>query len=132
MTEDLYGDTPELTPAELDGARTYASGVPADLRGEFRERLQAWKATWSRPGLLLSSDTHDYTQGPEFEAIVDLGPAAVPLVVEQLAHEPDGFVLLAALERWQDRADLVATSSEHPLESQQSRARQAVRDHLTR
>lgn len=131
MNDDHYGDTTQLTPTELQGALASASDVPADVRVAFRERLAAWQATWSRPELLLSSDTRDYARGPEFEAIVDLGPAAAPLVVEQLAHEPDGFFLLAALERWHGRDDLVATTPEHPLESQQSRARRAVREYLT-
>jgi hypothetical protein len=125
---DRPGESPELTETELGAAHALASGVPPSLRSSFEERLAAWKATWGRPGLRLRSDTRAFTQGPEFDALVDLGREALPLVVEQLAHTRDGFFLLAALERWQERADLVATTAEHPLESQQSRARRAVRD----
>lgn len=127
MTE-MPSEAPDLTPEERNATRGLAAEVPDDLRGAFHERLAAWKATWTRPELAMSSDTRDYTRGPEFEAIVDLGPAVVPLVLEQMAHEPDGFFLLAALERFGDRDDLVATTAEYPLESQQSRARRAVRD----
>lgn len=131
MTE-MPQEAADLTQEERSAVRALGSEVPDDVRGAFRERLTAWKSTWTRPDLLLSSDTNDFTRGREFEAIVDLGPAAIPLVLEQMAHEPDGFFLLAALERWQGRDDLVATTAEFPLESQQSRARRAVRDAIAR
>lgn len=127
MTE-MPSEAPDLTQEERNATRGLAADVPDDVRSAFHERLAAWKATWTRPELAMSSDTRDYTRGPEFEAIIDLGPAVVPLVLEQMAHEPDGFFLLAALERLGDRDDLVATTAEYPLESQQSRARRAVRD----
>lgn len=79
--------------------------------------------------ILTSSNTRDYTSGPEYEAIIALGPTATPLVVEQIATQPDGFFLVAALERWHNRNDLVATTAEQPLESQQSRARRALREY---
>lgn len=127
MTE-MPSEAPDLTQEERNATRALGAEVPDDLRSAFDERLAAWKATWTGPELAMSSDTRDYTRGPEFEAIVDLGPAVVPLVLEQMAHEPDGFFLLAALERLRGRDDLVATTAEYPLESQQSRARRAVRD----
>jgi hypothetical protein len=127
MTE-MPSEAPDLTQEERNATRALGAEVPDDLRSAFHQRLAAWKATWTSPELALSSDTHDFTRGPEFEAIVDLGPAAIPLALEQMAHEPDGFFLLAALERWQERDDLVATTAKYPLESQQSRARRAVRE----
>lgn len=131
MTE-MPQEAADLTEEEQSAIRALGAEVPDDLRRAFQERLTAWKATWTRPDLVLSSDTNDFTRGREFEAIVDLGPAAIPLVLEQLAYEPDGFFLLAALERWHERDDLVATTAEFPLESQQSRARRAVRDAVAR
>lgn len=128
MANDSLGDAPELTGTEIAAVRAAAARVPAAVRTQFQTRLAAWKATWSRPELLLSSDTRDFTQGPQFEAIVDLGPQASALVLEQIAVEPDGFFLLAALERWHSRGDLVAATPEHPLESQQSRSRRALRE----
>lgn len=127
---DMQGETPELTERERSAARSRATAVSPGLRARFDERLASWKATWAGPALMLSSDTRDYTRGPEFEAILELGPDALPLVVEQIAHEEDGFFLLAVLENWQARADLVETTAEYPLESQQSRARRAAREIL--
>jgi hypothetical protein len=131
MTNPGMAESPGLTHDEIAAAGAVATTVPDTLRASFDGRLAAWKATWTRPELQLSSDTRDFTRGPEFEAIVELGPAAAPLVAEQLAREPDGFFLLAVLERWLDREDLVATTRENPLESQQSRARRALRELMT-
>lgn len=127
---EMDAEAPELSEEERSAAGAVAAQLGAPLRSAFADRLAAWKATWSRPELELSSDTRDYTQGPEFEAILDLGPEALPLAIEHLARAEDGFFLLAAVERWQQRDDLVATTAEHPLESQQSRARRAVREAL--
>lgn len=126
MTQ-LPGEADDLNDREVDLVRAQASDVSAEIRQDFERLLAEWKATWSRPERRYSSDTRDYTQGSEFEAIVALGPAALPLVAEQIVTEPDGFFLLAALERWQERSDLVETTEAFPLESQQSRARRAVR-----
>lgn len=132
MPENASSNTSELTDQEIQAARAAASRVPATLRASFQDLLQAWKATWTRPELISSSNTQDYTSGPEYEAIIALGPEATPLAVEQIATEPDGFFLLAALERWHNRSDLVATTTQQPLESQQSRARRALREYTTR
>lgn len=131
MCNQTNQDTPELTDQEIQAARAAAAAVSPNLRTSFQDRLQKWKATWTRPELLTSSDTNDYTRGAEFEAIIALGPSATPLVLEQIATEPDGFFLLAALERWHNRGDLVATTAEQPLESQQSRSRRALREYAT-
>jgi len=127
-TPGTGAETPALTAEEHEALRQLSASVPDTVRRDFDERLTAWKRTWSQPRLAMSSDTRDYTQGPEFEALVGLGPAALPLALQEMATTPDGFFLLAAVERWQNRDDLVATSEAAPLESQQSRARRVLRE----
>jgi len=106
-----------LLPNEIAAAQLFATRVPADLRQKFVARVAAWKATWPT----LSSNTHDYAQGQAFQDLASLGPAAAPLVVEQLATLPDGFFLLPLLERW----NLYATAA-NSGESEQHRAVRAA------
>lgn len=130
MAAAEQGNVPPLEPDEIEAARRLAAGVPDEVRERFASALAQWKATWSELPLAASSDTRDYARGPAFEQLVAVGADAVPLALEQLATEPDGFFLLAALERWSERGDLVATTTAEPLESQQSRAARAVRSAL--
>ncbi|HEX4437263.1 MAG TPA: hypothetical protein VH061_10760 [Solirubrobacteraceae bacterium] len=127
MSAAERGNVPPLEPDELEAARQLAAGVPDEVRERFTSALAQWKATWSELPLAASSDTNDYATGPAFEQLVAVGAVATPLALEQLATEPDGFFLLAALERWSERGDLVAAAQKQPLESQQSRAVRAVR-----
>ncbi|MDQ1700362.1 MAG: hypothetical protein QOG34_2225 [Frankiaceae bacterium] len=127
MTRPNFGDSDELTADEVEAATQLAAGVPRDVRREFDRRVGTWKASWHTSGAMLSSDTRDYARGPEFEQLIELGPAIVPLVLHHIATEPDGFFILAALERLTPHADLVAATPDAPLESQQSRSRRAVR-----
>jgi hypothetical protein len=125
------GEPEQLQPQEVVAVQRLAAAVPDEVRERFAAALSGLRTTWSTPQVALSSDTRDYAAGAEFEALAAVGPEAVPLVLEQLATTPDGFFLLPLLERWTQRDDLVAASSDRPLESQQSRAVSAVREALT-
>jgi len=131
MTRPDFGDSEELTAEEVMAATRLAAAVPRGVRSEFDRRLAEWKASWHTSGAILSSDTHDYTEGPEFDHLVELGPPIVPLVLHHIATEPDGFFILGALERLTPHTDLVAATPVAPLESQQSRARRALRTLLS-
>lgn len=130
MVEADHGEAEPLQPSEIERVHELAGAVPAPLRERFAGALADWKRTWSELPLAASSDTRDYAQGPAFERLLELGPDAVPLVLEQIVEADDGFLLLALLERWWEREDLVAVAVEQPLESQQSRAIRALRSGL--
>jgi hypothetical protein len=56
----------------------------AALRQRFQELVRQWKAAT----LLLSSIT-DMAMHPAYQQIIGMGPAALPLLVEELRREPD-------------------------------------------
>jgi hypothetical protein len=117
---------PDLSPEELARTSERASQVAADLGRRFDAALAAWKETWMQPPLVYSSDTRDYATGPEFDALARLGDGIIPLVVGRLSDE-DGFFLLPLLEILLGRDPAPKL---HPLESEQSRGRRAVRAFL--
>jgi hypothetical protein len=72
-------------------AHTFANEVEPSLREAFREQFKAWKATWFAGRMALSSDTRDRTDSYSYRALIKMGPAILPLVVEELL-EPSNFV----------------------------------------
>jgi hypothetical protein len=123
---DSPGEAPALTDDELARLRATAAGVPDATAAAFRQAVDAWRAVRQDPSRPPADDTRSYAVGPEADAVVALGDAAVPLAVAELPT-PDGFFLLPLIERMTGRGDLVATAPENPRESQQSRARRTVR-----
>jgi hypothetical protein len=55
---------------------------------EVRERFEALAADWKRKARYLS-DTRRMADIPEYVRIIGLGPAAVPLMLEDLSHGPE-------------------------------------------
>jgi hypothetical protein len=65
----------------------------------FEELFQRWSAS-SETGLRsLSSSSSSYTENPEFEAIVDMGEAAVPYIIAKLETDAGAHFLINALEK---------------------------------
>ncbi len=129
MAEGLYQE-PELTKVEVESVRTRPAHVSPELRSSFQSLLAALRESWRSPEKRYLSDSGAYAAGPEFEALAALGLEALPLVLEEMIESPSGFLLLPVLELWTARDDLVSGSSREELESQQSRARRAVRELL--
>ena len=102
--------------------------VPADLRAAYDRAFAAWKATWFRGGLAIDSDPHGRAVGPEYDALIALGPAIIPLVVESLA-EPENFFALQLYDAIQPNDQLLVQfepDDERILEGEQGRARRVV------
>lgn len=59
-----------------------------DLVKDFKHKYGAWKKTWSHH---ISPNSADRATGPDFDALVTLGPKIVPLVVYQLT-KPQEFM----------------------------------------
>jgi hypothetical protein len=59
-----------------------------DLRATFEEHYAAFKAHCDK--LLVSSDVMQRLDSPHFQAIVDMGPIAVPWIIEKRRQDP-GF-----------------------------------------
>ena len=62
----------------------YAAAWAADAPGhaaDFEKHYAAWKAHCTRHG--VSSRVDDYLDSPDYRAIVEMGPSALPLIIEK-------------------------------------------------
>ncbi len=117
-----------LSPAQKRVLNEQMANVPDRLRSEFQKAFAAWKATWFSGGLAVNSDPHSRTIGKEYDALIALGPAILPLVVEQLA-DPENFLALQLYDAIQSDEKLLVQfepDDERILEGEQGRARRVV------
>ncbi len=56
----------------------------ADLQARFTKLVATWKAARGH-----SSSINAWVKLPAYRAIIDLGPAVVPLLLQELEREPD-------------------------------------------
>jgi hypothetical protein len=102
--------------------------VPEELRAAFDKAFADWKSTWFRGGLAISSNPHTRAVGKEYDALIALGPAILPLVIEQLAN-PENFFALQLYDAIQPNEKLLVQfepDDERILEGEQGRARRVV------
>ncbi len=103
--------------------------VPEKDRADFVDAFAAWKKTWFSGGLAISSDPHTRAVGKEYDALIALGPAILPLVVEQLA-DPENFLVLQLYDALQPSEKLLVQfepDDERILEGEQGRAKRVVK-----
>jgi hypothetical protein len=102
--------------------------MPEATRAAFEPAFAAWKDTWFRGGLAISSDPHTRAIGKEFDALIALGPAILPLIIEKLA-DPENFLALQLYDALQPNEKLLVQfepDDERILEGEQGRARRVV------
>jgi hypothetical protein len=102
--------------------------IPEAVRTAFEKAFSAWKSTWFSGGLAVSSNAHTRAVGKEYDALIALGPAILPLVVEQLA-DPENFLALQLYDAIQPDDKLLVQfepQDERILEGEQGRARRVV------
>jgi hypothetical protein len=102
--------------------------VPAMVRTAFESAFTMWKNTWFSGGLAMSSDPHTRAVGKEFDALIALGPAILPLVIEVLANS-ENFLALQLYDAIQPNPRLLVQfepDDERILEGEQGRARRVV------
>lgn len=117
-----------LSPAQQKTLRAQRAKVPGELRTAFEGAFRDWKDTWFRGGLAVSSDPHTRAVGKAFDALIALGPAILPLVIEALAV-PDNFLALQLYDAIQADGNLLVQyepDDERILEGEQGRARRVV------
>jgi hypothetical protein len=117
-----------LTAAEKKTLRDQLDRVPAEVRSAFEAAFRAWKDTWFSGGLAISSNPHTRAVGKEFDTLIALGPAILPLVIEKLA-DPENFLALQLYDAMQPNERLVVQvepEDERILEGEQGRARRVV------
>jgi hypothetical protein len=94
---------------------------------------EAWKSTWFSGGLAISSDPGSRAVGKEFDALIAMGSAILPLVVEKLA-DPESFLALQLYDAIQPDEHLIVQygpEDERILEGEQGRARRVIQAWLT-
>lgn len=65
----------------------------------FEELYAKWKSFIANDANPLSSSDADYIRNPQFEAIVQLGEGAIPLILEKLRTNDSAHFLVHALGR---------------------------------
>ena len=102
--------------------------VDPEIRRSFEGAFRAWKQTWLSGGLAINSNPQSRAVGKEYDALIALGPAIMPLVVEKLA-DPENFFALQLYDAIQPDEKLVVhfeADDERILEGEQGRARRVV------
>eukprot|EP00727_Mastigamoeba_balamuthi_P000327 m51a1_g10291 hypothetical protein (117) ;mRNA; r:37499-37849 len=100
-------------------------------RQDFEKHFGAWKATWFST---LSSSTTAWAHGPDWDALVAMGEAALPLLIEKLEDSKGNFpamCLYDALTAASGPATAAAGGRLQAvaLEGEQGRARRAVQQY---
>jgi hypothetical protein len=89
-TKDIhYRNRKEIPGSFVDPFASHRRTVNSAAKSEsvaslFERHAAAWK-NWNR----VSSITSEITSGPDYESIIALGAAAVPLILRSMEHEPD-------------------------------------------
>lgn len=119
----------DLTPEQRARLKAEVARVPSDLRGRFDVRYRAWKYSWRRKPIIFSSSSAAVRTPPEFRALISLGPAIIPLLVDKFVKR-DEFRALQAYDALQDRPELRIDPQQTP--SEQQRALETARRWLDR
>jgi hypothetical protein len=73
----------EPAPAQARGADARPSTSPMrTVQAEYRRLIPLWQE--ERKGFAYSSNTHDYWSGPHGRAIVALGAAVIPQLIQEV------------------------------------------------
>jgi hypothetical protein len=119
-----------LTRSETVKLHDQIAEIPADLRAEFERRYRAWRNTWDDPALAILSDTAALRRSAQFAALTGLGPPILPLLIAKLAHPQEFFALQAYEVVQPDWPANIATDGQPVFESEQAKARRAVKEWL--
>ncbi len=117
-----------MSPSQRRALHTEREKVPENLRTAFENAFFAWKNTWFSGGLAISSNPHTCAIGKEYDALIALGPAILPLVIEKLS-DPENFLALQLYDAIQPNEKLLVhyePDDERILEGEQGRAQRVV------
>jgi hypothetical protein len=117
-----------LSTAQRRALNEQRDKVPEELRAAFKEAFAAWKRTWFSGGLSISSNPSTRAVGKEYDALIALGPAIMPLVIEELA-DPENFFALQLYDAIQPNEKLLVhyePDDERIFEGEQGRAHGVV------
>jgi hypothetical protein len=129
--EDAMNEKPAksyMSAAQQRALRAERDRIPEARRTAFEQAFAAWKDTWFSGGLAISSNPHTRGVGKEYDSLIALGPAILPLVVEKLA-DPENFLALQLYDALQPSEKLrvqFEPDDERILEGEQGRAQRVV------
>lgn len=89
---DPFAPVPPPSAVAVKSAKDLRAKIEAtfgDFTKDFDKRYEAWKKTWFSGNNSNSPDAETRASGPEYAALVALGPKIVPLVVEKLTSGKD-------------------------------------------
>jgi hypothetical protein len=117
-----------LSAAQKRALQEERERLPERLRVAFDKAFAAWRGAWFGGGLATSSNPHTRAVGKEYDALIALGPAILPLVVEQLA-DPENFIALQLYDALQSDEKMLVQfdpDDERILEGEQGRSQRVV------
>ena len=117
-----------LSAAQRKALTEERGAISSQLRTAYESAFAAWKASWFRGGLAINSNPHSRAVGEEYDALIAMGPAIIPLVVESLA-DPMNFFALQLYDAIQPNEQLLVqyeADDERILEGEQGRAHRVV------
>jgi len=126
-------DELRLTDADIKTLAAETNDVVPALRKRFEKLYAAWRKTWARADIALSSDPSAVRHSAEYLALAALGPQIIPLIVERLSKE-DEFFALQLYDAVQENPALIISlhSDERVLGGEQLRAMETVKRYLAR
>ncbi|KAF7371302.1 Acyl carrier protein-like [Mycena sanguinolenta] len=111
-----YDDVPAPHPAAVASAYHAYDQLNSTFPGlvaDFEEKYAAWEAIWYTGENAISSHSATRAQGPEFEALVALGPKIIPLVVKKLAMPENEHMFAVELYNVLEKDERVKVHPEH-------------------
>jgi hypothetical protein len=117
-----------LSAAQRRALNEQRETLPPALRTAFEKAFAKWKDAWFSGGLAISSNPHTRVVGKEYDALIAIGPAILPLVIEKLA-DPENFLALQLYDALQPDEKLlvqIGPDDERILEGEQGRAQRVV------
>ena len=117
-----------LTTAQKRALNEHRAEVSKDVNQAFDTAFAAWKESWFRGGLAINSNPQARAVGPEFDALIALGPDVLPLLIEKLA-DPEKFLALQLYDAMQHNEKLLVhfePDDDRILEGEQGRAERVV------
>lgn len=92
------------------------------VRQRFEGLFDEWKSGWSDPDILIQSNPAAVRRLPQFAALVELGPQALPSLARKLA-DPDNFLALQLYDALAERDPALAQRAKGPAaQGEQGRA----------
>lgn len=114
-----------MAPDQLRFLDQAVAAMDPGVRERFETLFDDWKKGWSDPDILIHSNPAAVRRLPEFEALVELGPEALPALARKLADR-DNFLALQLYDGLAERGAVPKAARPAAGASEQERAVEAA------